>query len=125
MTSETAMKRLAAAAAVTTVWMSPAVAARAGGPDPAMKQIVKTVLVAVLGAIIATCAALVGSVILGIGPAYADTYSCGDQCNGNVPSYDNPNCLPGAIYCPPAGSPPDLTVIHCPPGAFAFMGPCP
>ena len=28
--------------------------------------------------------------------------------------YSNPNCWPGAIYCPPAGTPIDTTVIEEP-----------
>lgn len=27
--------------------------------------------------------------------------------NGQVPSFDNPDCWPGAIWCPPAGAPDD------------------
>lgn len=38
----------------------------------------------------------------------------GDGCNGNIPGYDNPNCWPGAIMCPPADSPPDYTVTDDP-----------
>jgi hypothetical protein len=55
--------------------------------------------------------AAAGAVLLpASAPARADPFSCGDQCNGNVPSYDNPNCWPGAVYCPPAGAPEDTTV---------------
>lgn len=39
-------------------------------------------------------------------------YSCGDQCNGNAPSFDNPDCWPGAIYCPPASTPEDTSVAR-------------
>jgi hypothetical protein len=41
---------------------------------------------------------------------------CGtDNAQGVTPGgYSNPNCWPGAIYCRPAGTPIDTTVIGQP-----------
>ena len=41
---------------------------------------------------------------------------CGpDNAQGVTPGdYSNPNCWPGAIYCPPVGTPVDTTVIGQP-----------
>lgn len=47
-----------------------------------------------------------------------DSPQAGYGCNGNIPSYDNPNCWPNAIYCPPADSPPDDTVTDLPDDMF-------
>lgn len=70
------------------------------------------------------CIAILGGLIAGpmaLQPvfAHADTVSqcntplfakdIGNPClNGNVPSYTNQNCWPGAIYCPPSNSPDEI-----------------
>jgi hypothetical protein len=78
-----------------------------------MKPVLATVLIVV---------AMVVGVELGVGVAHADPFdphTCtvspptDPRClNGNVPSYDNPNCWPGAIWCPAANEPDDTTAVE-------------
>jgi hypothetical protein len=50
------------------------------------------------------------ALLSGAPTGHADSYSCGDQCNGQIPSFDNPDCWPTAIYCSAPGTPEDRTV---------------
>ena len=76
----------------------------------------------IAAAIIAIELAPVAAVVIDATPAHAqvdnqDTWDWVKQhctqatpCyNGQIPSYDNPDCWPGAIYCSPPGTPPDTT----------------